>query len=113
MPISTHAMLSQSINQLLPREQKYSLRSCSEQYNKKTPTLLSSDHKCKQYMMYDYLLPEFHLIFILNRKHFHDLISLVQGEWFSAQAAHVSAVHTLGWEKTLPLITLEGYLGLK
>lgn len=55
----------------------------------------------------------FSQIFILNRKHFHDLISLVQGEWFSAQAAHVSAVHTLGWEKTLPLITLEGYLGLK
>lgn len=64
-------------------------------------------------MMYDYLLPELHLIFILKRKHFHDLVSHVQGEQFSAQAAHVSVLHALGWEKTLPLTTLEGYLGLR
>lgn len=44
---------------------------------------------------------------------FHDLISHVQGEGFSVQAAHVSAFLTLGQERTLPLITLEGYLGLK
>lgn len=64
-------------------------------------------------MMYDYLLPGLHLIFILKRKHFPDLICHVQGELFSIQAAQVSALHVLEWEKTLPLTTLESYLGLK
>lgn len=107
-------MLLQCISHLVPSALKYALRSCSEQYNKKKkPAVLSSDHKCKQYMMYDYLLSELHLIFILKRKHFHYLISHVQGERFLVQAAHDRALHTLGWEKTLPLTTLEGYLGLK
>lgn len=60
------------ISQLVPSALKYSLRSCSEQYNKKSD-LFSLDHKCKQYMMYDYLLPELHLIFILKTLPWFDL----------------------------------------
>lgn len=94
---SHHAMPSQYISQLAPHALKYSLRSCSEQYNNET-ALLYSDHKYKQYTVHDCLLPELHLLFILIIKRFHDSTSHVQGELFSVQAAHASALHILGWE---------------
>lgn len=98
---SHHAVPSQYISQLAPHALKYSLRSCSEQYNNET-ALLYSDHKYKQYTVHDCLLPELHLLFILIIKRFHDSISHVQGELFSVQAAHASALHILGWERTCP-----------
>lgn len=94
-------MPSQYISQLAPHALKYSLRSCSEQYNNET-ALLYSDHKYKQYTVHDCLLPELHLLFILIIKRFHDSTSHVQGELFSVQAAHASALHILGWESTCP-----------
>lgn len=105
MSTSIHAMPLQRISPLAPSALNYPLRSCFEQHTKET-ALLSSDPKCKQYRVYDYLFPELHLVFTLKIKLFHDSISHVQRELFSVQAAHASALHTLGWERSLPLITL-------